>query len=63
MGTRQKITKHHTQESQEFSPFLAGDHKAAVNREKTRNINNINDPEKKHRLGTVIKIFLLEGLN
>ena len=25
--------------------------------------NNINDPKKKHRLGTVSKINLLEGLN
>ena len=24
---------------------------------------NINDPQKKYRLGTVITIFLLEGLN
>ena len=25
--------------------------------------NNINDPQKKHRLGTVSKNILLEGLN
>ena len=29
----------------------------------THNINNIKDPQKKHRLGTVSKIFLLKGLN
>ena len=40
-----------TNESQEFNPFPAGDHKAHINR------------QKKYRLGTVSKIFLLEGLN
>ena len=27
----------------------------------TRNINNTNDPQKKHCLGTVSKILLVEG--
>ena len=50
-----------TNESQEVSPFQAGDHKATTNRRarkhnKTRQ-NNINDPQKKYRLGTVSKIF------
>ena len=38
-----KITRnHHTQESQEFSPFPTGDHKAAMNKTawQTRNISN-----------------------
>ena len=38
--------KHHTQESQEDSSFPAGDHKATMNRQKTRqtrNTNNKND--------------------
>ena len=29
----------------------------------TQDINNTNDPQKKYRLGTVIKNILLEGLN
>ena len=48
--------KHHTNESQEVSPFPAGDHKAARNRQdnltKTKP-NNKKDPQKKHRLGMV----------
>ena len=53
-------------EIQEASLFPAGDHKASANRRarkhnKTRQ-NNINDPQKKHRLGTVNKNVLLEGL-
>ena len=49
-------------ESQEVSPFPAGDHKAHINRRilmhrkhKTEKI--IKDPQKKYRLGTVSKIF------
>ena len=49
--------KHHIQESQEVSPFKAGDHnfKAARNRQDsmTRNTSNKKDPYKKRRLGTV----------
>ena len=52
-----------TNESQEVSPFPAGDHKAQMNRRaqshnrrKTEK-NNIIDPQKKYRLGTVSKIF------
>ena len=37
-----------TDESQEVSPFPAGDHKAHI---------NIKDPQKKSRLGTISKIF------
>ena len=45
--------KHNTQESQGVSPFPAGDHKAARNRQdsitKTNMIiNNKEDPQKKH---------------
>ena len=48
-----------TNKSQEVSPFPAGDHKASTNRRAWKDIvtkqdrNNINDPQKKHRLGTV----------
>ena len=48
-----------TNESQEVSPFLSGDHKALINRRarkhKKQDRNNINEPQKKHRLGTVSK--------
>ena len=47
-----------TNESQEVSPFPAGDHKAYINRRAQRRQNkNIKDPQKKYRLGTVSKIF------
>ena len=52
--------KHHTQESQDVSSFPAGNHKAAMNRQESMtkpNINNKNDPQKKHRLGMVSKSF------
>ena len=55
-----------TNESKEVSPFPAGDHKAAMNRRKSkRNTRhkNTNDPQKKYRIGTVSKNFLLEDLN
>ena len=51
-----------TNESQEVSPFPAGDHKAHINRRSQRHSKhktekNIKDPQKKYRLGTVSKIF------
>ena len=52
-----------TNESQEVSPFPAGDHKAHINRRTQMHIkrktekNNINDPQKKYRLGMVSKLF------
>ena len=51
-----------TNESQEVSPFPAGDHKAHTNRHlqrhsKHKTEKNIKDPQKKYRLGTVSKIF------
>ena len=56
-----------TNEGQEVSPFPAGDHKASLNRhtrkQQKQDRNNINDPQKKHRLGMVSKNVLLEGLN
>ena len=57
-----------TKGSQEVSPFPAGDHKAQLNRRtqrhnKHKTEKNINDPQKKYRLGTVSKNILLEGLN
>ena len=57
-----KLTVDTTNESQEVSPFPAGDHKAHINRRaqniaNTRQNKNIKDPQKKYRLGTVSKIF------
>ena len=51
-----------TNESQEVSPFPAGDHKAHLNRcsqrhSKHKTEKNIKDPQKKYRLGTGNKIF------
>ena len=51
-----------TKESQEVSHFPAGDPKASINRHarkhnKKQDRNNINDPQKKHHLWTVSKIF------
>ena len=51
-----------TNESQEVSPFPAGDHKAHINRRaqrhsKRKTVKNIKDPKKKYHLGTVNKIF------
>ena len=53
-----------TNESQEASPFPAGDHKAHVRYKQTRtkakqtqDRKNIKDPQKKYRLGMVSKIF------
>ena len=47
---------------QEVSPFPAGDHKVSINK-RAQDRNIINDPQKKHRLGTVSKNILYEGLN
>ena len=51
-----------THESQEVSPFPAGDHKAHINRRtqmhsKHKTEKNIKDPQKKYRPGTVSKII------
>ena len=54
--------KHLTQESQEVSPFPAGDHKAATNRQDSH-IYNKTGQQKEDRLGTVGKDILLEALN
>ena len=61
-----KTTINITNKSQKVNPFPAGDHKAAMNRPKalqSQDINNTNDSQKKYRLGTVSKNILLEGLN
>ena len=63
--TNEKVTNSQldtTYESQEGSPFPAGDHKAHINRHaqrhrKHKTEKNIKDPQKKYRLGTVSKIF------
>ena len=57
---------HITNESQTVSPFPAGDqrqqqtdvHESITKQDR----NNINDPQKKHLLGTVSKNILLEGI-
>ena len=53
-----KLTVDTTNESQEVSPFPAGDHKAHINRRaqniaNTRQNKNIKDSQKKYRIGTV----------
>ena len=57
-----------TKESQEVSPFPAGDHKAQMNRRvqrhnKHKTEKNIKDPQNKYRLGTVSKIFYWRAYN
>ena len=69
-GTNGKVTNSQldtTNESQEVSPFTAGDHKAHINRRSQRHSKqktekNIKDPQKKHRLGTVSKMYAHVGL-
>ena len=59
--TNGKVTNSQN-ESQEVSPFPAGDHKAHINRRAQRHSKHktekkpIKDPQKKYRLGTVSKI-------
>ena len=58
MGKWQKHKKHHTQESQDVSPFQQMTSRLQWTDKKawqTRNINYKKDPQKKHRLGTVSK--------
>ena len=57
-----KLTVRHHNESQEVSPFAAGNHKAHINRRTQRHSKhktekNIKDSQKKYRLGMVSKIF------
>ena len=49
--------RHHIHESQEVSPFPAGDHKAAKRRQdsKKQKKNNKKDPQQKHRHVAVSK--------
>ena len=55
-----------TNERQEVSPFPAGGHKAQINRRTQRHnkhmTENINDPQKKYRLGTFSKKYFTGGL-
>ena len=55
-----------TNESQEVSPFPAGDHEAHINRRAQRHSKHetekIKDPQKKYRLRTVTKIFYWRAL-
>ena len=60
-----KITINITNKSQEVSSLPSVKYKAAMNRRESMtntNINNVNDQQKKHCLGTVSKNILLEGL-
>ena len=59
--TKKTTRKHHTQENQEVSSFLAGNLKAAMNNQDSMtdtNANNKTAPKKKHRLGMVSKNIL-----
>ena len=59
--------KHHIQESQEVSPFPAGDHKAAMNRQESMTNKKLKITKRIHKrsiaLERSVKIFLLEGVN
>ena len=47
--------KHHIQESKEVSPFLAGDHKAAINRQgNTTDKHETNITKKIHKRSTAL---------
>ena len=57
-----KLTVDTTNESQEVSPFPAGEHKVHINRRAQRHSKHkteqkLKDPLKKYRLGTVSEIF------
>ena len=59
-------TKYRIEESQDFSPFPAGHHKATINRQESMNTTKHKYQKgstKDERLGMVSKIFLLEILN
>ena len=61
-----KTIKHDIQKSQVASPFPAGDHKAAMNRQESMTNTNHkqqNDPKKQKALERSVKIVLPEGLN
>ena len=65
-GTNGKVTNSQldiTNESQEVSPFPAGDHKATINRRAQKHNKHMTETQKKYRLGTVSKNILLEGIN
>ena len=65
--TNGKVTIRYHNQSQEVSPFTSDDHKTSINRsalkQNTNKSNTIYDPQMKHRLGTVSKYILHEGLN
>ena len=58
-GKETKSQLHTTNESQEVSPFPAGDHKAQINIHAQKHCKHkqAQDRKKKYRLGTVSKIF------
>ena len=70
LNTNGKVTNTQldtTNEGQEVSPFLAGDHKAHINRRAQRHSKHktektINDPQKKYCLGTDSKIVYWRAL-
>ena len=59
--------KHHIQESQEVSPFPAGDHKAEMNRQEcmknTKHKWQKKSTKEARHWNSQLKRFLLEGLN
>ena len=62
MGKSDTNTKNHTQKKQKVSPFTAGDHKGAKNRQDSKTKTNTKHKcqkgsTKKHFLGTVSKKF------
>ena len=62
-----EVTKHNKHDSQEVSPFPAGDNKASKNRhdrhDSTTNTNMKHNHKRSTALERSVKIFLLEGLN
>ena len=67
MGGDKVTIKHHKREprGQPFSQQVTTKHQQTDVHESItkQDRNNINDPQKKHRLGTVSKSILLEGFN
>ena len=53
MGKWQNTIQQHIQQSQEGSPFPAGDDNATMNRQVNMTNTKHKNPQKKHRLGTV----------
>ena len=61
-----KLTIRHHKRVPRGQPFPAGNHKVSISRRERKHnkhkTENMNDPQKKYRLGTVSKNILQEGL-